>query len=94
MEVKWTTRRPPLRLYGSWDGDNLAELQAAFPSWTFEVNQDGTLHARSYWGEFDADLPVGMWFTEDGSTEGDPTLTNEVQEAPGPGLVSYDLTAD
>jgi hypothetical protein len=97
MTLKWTTRRPPLRLYGSWDGDNIAELQGAFPDWTFEENQDGTLHVRSFWGDLDTDLPVGYWFTTDGTYEVDPTTTNEVQAAPDPGqsgLVSYDLTAD
>lgn len=94
MAQTWTTRRPQLRLYASWDGDNLAELEAAWPTWTFTVRPNGDLHVRSESGEFDGDLEEGTWFTYDGSYEQDPTLTSEVQEAPGPGLVSYTVTAD
>ena len=98
MTTKWTARRPPIRLYGSWDGDNLVELETLFPEWTFSVNLDGSLLAESPPGvEFSGDVQVGHWFTTDGYSEGDPTLTDEVQEAPEPGpsgLVSYDITAD
>lgn len=98
MAQMWTTRRPQLRLYTSWDGDNLAELEAAWPDWTFSVNLDGTLNAASESGEFnDPAMAVGTWFTRDGSYEQDPTLTTTVQEAPTPGpsgLVSYTVTAD
>lgn len=93
MALKWTTRRPPLRLYGSWEGDNLAELEGAFPTWTFQVNPNGTLHASDGRG-FDGDLNEGDWFCYDAVYEQDPTLTDEVQEAPGPGPVSFNLTAD
>lgn len=98
MAQKWTIRRPPIRLYTSWDGDNLAELEAAWPTWTFTVNLNGTLHARSESGEFTGDLPVGMWFTYDAAYDsGDPTLGVEVQEIdePGPsGLISFTITND
>jgi hypothetical protein len=94
MAVKWTARRPALRLYGSWDGDNVAELEDAFPDWSFTVNQDGSLHTVSATGELDADLPVGTWFTHDATYDVDPTTTAQVQEAPGPGPVSFTITAD
>jgi hypothetical protein len=97
LGTKWTIQRPQLRLYCSWDGDNLAEVQTAFPDWTFQVNGDGSLHARDPHGMFNTDVEVGTWFTSDAMYSSDPTTTNEVQQAPSPGvsgLVSYDLTAD
>jgi hypothetical protein len=98
MAQIWTCRRPQLRLYTEWDGSNLAELEAAWPTWTFSVNPDGTLDARSESGEFhDPAMAVGTWFTSDGSYEQNPTLTTTVQEAPPPGpsgLVSFAVAAD
>lgn len=91
MTLKWLTRRPILRLWGSWDGDNLSELEAAFPNWTFTANQDGTLHIQS--GEVDGNIPQGAWFTDDLTSDVDPT-TWIFQDAPGPGPVVYDLTAE
>ena len=92
MAHKWTTRRPPLRLYGSWEGDNLTELQAAFPDWTFSINPDGKLHQVLPSGQ-QRNLKVGTWFTTDFTYQVDPTTTEQVQDAPGPGLVSVNLTA-
>jgi len=92
--VQWTTRRPILRKYTKWTGDNLAELEAEWPEWTFEVNLDTSLHARSEYGEFDGELPVGTWFTYDDSWDVDPLTTERVQAAPGPGLTSFTITAD
>jgi hypothetical protein len=97
MAQMWTCSRPRMRLYTSWDGTNLAELEAAWPEWTFSVNQDGTLHAQSPGEFFDPAMAVGTWFTYDASSEGDPTLTSSVQAAPTPGpsgLMSFTVTAD
>lgn len=97
MAQKWTTRRPPMRLYTSWDGDNIAELEAAWPEWSFTANLNGTLHVSSTEGQIQGDIELGTWFTYDGAYETDPTLTTEVQDAPDPGvsgLVSFDLTLD
>lgn len=93
MASKWTTRRPPLRLYCSWDGNNIDELRTKRPDWTFTENPDGTLHASNTNGEF-GDISQGQWFCEDAVYDGDPTLTDQVQDAPGPGLVSFDLTGE
>lgn len=97
MAQMWTCRRPSLRLYTEWDGTNLTELEAAWPEWTFHVNLDGTLFAQSPGEFYDPAMTVGTWFTYDGSTEGDPTLTSSVQAAPTPGpsgRVSHTVTAD
>lgn len=95
MTTLWTTRRPQLRKYTEWNGSNLAECEAEWPTWTFSVNVNGTLRALSENGEFnDPGMAVGTWFTYDAAYESDPTLGSEVQVAPGPGLVSFTVTAD
>jgi hypothetical protein len=96
MGLKRITRRPLVTLYGSWEGDNIAELEGAFPDWTFEANQDGTLHARNDTGEFDApDLPVGCWFSADAVYSGNPATTvSYLQEVTTTAPVIYTLETE
>lgn len=53
------TIRPSVERFGQWEGDNLSELQAAFPMYQFEVNDDdSTLMVVSH----GFSVPVGDWF--------------------------------
>lgn len=92
MAVKRTTRRPVLRTFGKWEGNNVAELEAAFPGWVFTENLDGTLHATDGQG-FDGDLQQGWWFSYDSVYEDDAQLAEQTQDVPS-GVVSFDLTGE
>jgi hypothetical protein len=95
MAVKRITRRPLVTLFGSWDGDNLAELEGAFPDWTLEVNLDGTLHAQSPNSEFnDPGVAVGTWFSIDVEYDNDPATVSYLQEVTVADPVIYTLETE